>query len=45
MRPRLNGAWAVPFAYPRAAEIHAQSLLGEVPDRPYALLVTAEPAT
>ncbi len=37
-----KSAWAVPFAYPRAAEMHAQSLLGELPDRPYALLVTSE---
>ncbi|MEZ4331634.1 MAG: hypothetical protein R3F35_07755 [Myxococcota bacterium] len=32
----------VPFAYPEAAEVHARSLLGEVPDRPMALLITAE---
>lgn len=37
-----ENAWDVPFAYPRAAELHAQSLLGEVPDRSYALLLTSE---
>ena len=32
----------VPFAYPEAAEVHARSLLGEVPTAAYALLVTSE---
>jgi hypothetical protein len=34
--------WQVPFAYPQAAELHAQKLLGEVPARPMALLITDE---
>lgn len=32
----------VPFAYPEAAEVHARSLLGSVPDRPTAILISAE---
>lgn len=35
-------AWPVPFDYGEAAEQHARVLLGEVPTRPYALLVTNE---
>jgi hypothetical protein len=43
VKDRLQAVgWPVPFAYPEAAERHAESLLGEVPLRPTALLVTAE---
>ena len=31
-----------PFAYPEAAEVHARTLLGEVPTAAYALLVSSE---
>jgi hypothetical protein len=34
--------WPVPFAYPQAAEVHAQKLVGEVPSAPTALLITTE---
>lgn len=37
-----NLDWPVPFAYPQAAEVHAQKLLGAVPTRPMALLITGE---
>jgi|JI10StandDraft_1071094.scaffolds.fasta_scaffold176724_2 hypothetical protein len=43
VRDRLQAVgWPVPFAYPEAAERHAESLLGEIPARPTALLVTGE---
>ncbi len=43
VKDRLQAVgWPVPFAYPEAAERHAESLLGEIPARPTALLVTAE---
>lgn len=35
-------AWPVPFAYPQAAEVHAQKLVGRVPEVPTALLITDE---
>lgn len=34
--------WSVPFAYPEASEVHARSLLGEIPGSAQALLVTGE---
>lgn len=43
VKDRLQAVdWPVPFAYPQAAEKLAESLLGEVPSVPTALLVTAE---
>ncbi len=35
-------AWRVPFAYPQAAEVHAQKLVGKIPEAPEALLITDE---
>ncbi|MEZ4279751.1 MAG: hypothetical protein R3F21_09090 [Myxococcota bacterium] len=35
-------AWPVPFAYPQAAEVHAQKLVGKVPEAATALLITDE---
>jgi len=43
VRKALGAAgWTVPSAYPAAAEVHARSLLGAVPDRATALLVSRE---
>lgn len=37
-----NASLQAPFAYPEAAEVHARTLLGEVPSGAVALLVTSE---
>ncbi len=43
VKDRLEAVgWQVPFAHPQAAEKLAESLLGEVPTTPTALLVSAE---
>jgi len=43
VKDRLQAVgWPVPFAYPQAAEKHAESLLDEIPTAPTALLVTSE---
>ena len=43
VKDRLEAVgWRVPYAYPQAAEKHAESLLGAVPTRPMALLITGE---
>ncbi len=43
VKDRLEAVgWRVPYAYPQAAEKHAESLLGAVPTRPTALLITGE---
>lgn len=34
--------WLVPFAYPAGADVQARSLLGEVPETPTVLLISAE---
>ncbi len=41
LRERLGALfWPVPFAYPRAAPSYTRQLLGELPEAPYALLVS-----